>query len=127
MKRIGLNPDKDVSIVQVGSSPVRMAALANGAIDGTALTFEEMMVGKKMGFNILLDITQLGIEALNSDLVTTRRFIRNSRETVQRFVKAMVKAVQVYTNDKQFSMEVIAKYTKSRDMEKIELGYDYNA
>ena len=127
LKRIGLAPDKDVTIVQVGSSPVRMAALANGAIDGTALTFEEMMVGKRMGFNILLDITQLGIEALNSDLVTTRRFIRDSRETVQRFVKAMVKGVHFYANNKKFSMEVIARYTKSRDMEKIELGYDYNA
>lgn len=127
LKKIGLSPDKDVTIIQVGSSPVRMAALANRAIDGTALTFEEMMVAKKMGFNILLDISKLGIEALNSDVVTSRRFIRDSRETVQRFVKGMVKGVHSYANNKKFSMDVIASYTKSRDMEKIEYGYDYNA
>jgi ABC-type nitrate/sulfonate/bicarbonate transport system substrate-binding protein len=127
LKKFGLSPEKDVTIVQVGSSPVRMAALANGSIDGTALTFEEMLVAKKLGFNILLDITTLGIEGLNSDMVTTRKFIRESRDTVQRFVRAMVKGTSFYAKNKSFSMDVIARYTKSRDMEKIENGYDYNA
>ena len=127
LKRVGLVPDKDVAIVQVGSSPVRMAALARGAIDATALNFEEMLFAKKMGFNLLLDVSKLGIEALNSDMVTSRRFIRDSRETVRRFVKGMVDGVHFYRNNKKFSMEVISRYTKSRDMEKIEQGYDFNA
>ena len=127
LKRLGLVPEKDVSIVQLGSSPVRMAALAKGAIDATALSFEEMLVAKKTGFNLLLDISKLGIESLNSDMITSRRFVRDARETVRRFVKGMVDGVHFYRNNKKFSMEVIAKYTKSRDMEKIEQGYDYNA
>ena len=127
LKRIGLVPGKDVSIIQVGSSPVRMAALANGAIDGTALSFEEMMVAKKMGFNVLLDITKLNIEALNSDFVTTRRFVRDSKATLKRFVKGMVQGVHFYANNKKFAMDVISRYSKSRDMEKIEYGYDYNS
>jgi ABC-type nitrate/sulfonate/bicarbonate transport system substrate-binding protein len=50
LKKIGLVPERDVSIVQVGSASVRMAALANGAIDGTALTVEEVLVARKLGF-----------------------------------------------------------------------------
>jgi NitT/TauT family transport system substrate-binding protein len=84
LKKIGLVPDKDVAIIQIGSSPVRMAALSNGVADGTALTFEEMMVAKKMGFNVMLNIMEFGVESLNSDVVTTRRYIRESRETVRR-------------------------------------------
>ena len=76
LKKIGLVADKDVAIIQVGSSPVRMAALANGVADGTALTFEEMMVAKKMGFNVMLNIMDFGVESLNSNVVTTRRFMR---------------------------------------------------
>src|ERR1043165_2953717 len=127
LKKLGLVPDKDVAIVQIGSSPVRMAALANGAADGTALTFEEMMVAKKMGFNVMLNIMDYGVESLNSDVVTTRRFIRESRDTVQRFIKAMVKGVSFFAANKKFAMDVIARYTKSKDMEKIEYGYDYAA
>ena len=126
-QEIGLVPDKDVAIIQVGSSPVRMAALANGVADGTALTFEEMMVAKKMGFNVLMNLMDFGVEALNSDVVTTRRFIRESRDTVQRFIKGMIKGVSFFAANKKFSMDVIARYTKSTDMEKIEYGYDFVA
>ena len=125
LKKLGLVPDKDVAIIQVGSSPVRMTALANGVADGTALTFEEMMIAKKMGFNVMLNIMDYGIEALNSDVVTTRRYMRESKDTVQRFIKGMIKAVSFYASNKKFSMDVIARYTKSADMEKIEYGYDY--
>ncbi len=127
LKKIGLVPDKDVAIVQIGSSPVRMAALVNGAADGTALTFEEMMVAKKMGFNVMLNLVELGVESLNSDVVTTRKFMRESRETVQRFIKGMIKGVSFFAANKKFSMDVIARYTKSNDTEKIEYGYDYAA
>ena len=127
LKKLGLVADKDVAIVQVGSSPVRMAALANGVADGTALTFEEMMVAKKMGFNVMLNIMDFGVESLNSDVVTTRRFMRDSRETVQRFIKGMIKGVSFFAANKKFSMDVIGRYTKSNDKEKIEYGYDYAA
>ena len=127
LKKVGLVPEKDVTIIQIGSSPVRMAALANGSADGTALTFEEMMIAKKMGFNVLLNLMDFGIESLNSDVVTTRRFIRDSKDTVQRFIKAMIKGVNFFDANKKFSMDVIARYTKSNDAEKIEYGYDYAA
>jgi ABC-type nitrate/sulfonate/bicarbonate transport system substrate-binding protein len=127
LKKLGLVPEKDVAIIQIGSSPVRMAALANGVADGTALTFEEMMVAKKMGFNVLLNLMDFGVEALNSDVVTTRRFMRESRETVQRFIKGMTKGVSFFVANKKFSMDVIARYTKSTDAEKIEYGYDFVA
>ena len=127
LKKLGLVPDKDVAIVQIGSSPVRMAALANGVADGTALTFEEMLVAKKTGFNVLLNLMDFGVEALNSDVVTTRRFLRESRDTVQRFIKGMIKGVSFFAANKKFSMDVIARYTKSNDAEKIEYGYDFVA
>ena len=125
LKKIGLVPDKDVAIIQVGSSPVRMAALANGVADGTALTFEEMMVAKKMGFNVMLNIMDYGIESLNNDVITTRKYMRESRDIVQRFIKGMIKGVSFLAANKKFSMGVIARYTKSNDAEKIEYGYDY--
>src|SRR5947207_5746996 len=100
LKKIGLVPEKDVAIIQIGSSPVRMAALANGVADGTALTFEEMMVAKKMGFNVLLNLMDFGVEALNSDVVTTRKCMRESRETMQRFIKGMDKGVSFYAAKK---------------------------
>jgi hypothetical protein len=66
-----------------------------------------------------------GIESLNSDVITTRKYMRESRDIVQRFIKGMIKEVSFLAANKKFSMGVIARYTKSNDAEKIEYGYDY--
>ena len=127
LKKLGLVPTKTWQSFRSALRRCRMAALANGVADGTALTFEEMMVAKKMGFNVMLNIMDFGVESLNSDVVTTRRFMRDSRETVQRFIKGMIKGVSFFAANKKFSMDVIGRYTKSNDREKIEYGYDYVA
>lgn len=124
LKKLGLTP-ADVTIVQVGNSPVRMAALANGAIDGTAISYEEMTVAKRMGFAVLLDVSALGIEGLTSDVVTTRRYARDSRDVALRYIKSLAKGLSFYLKNKKFTMDVIAKYTRSNDMEKIEAGYEH--
>ena len=124
LKKLGLTP-ADVTIVQVGNSPVRMAALANGAIDGTAISYEEMTVAKRMGFAVLLDVSALGIEGLTSDVVTTRRYARESRDVALRYIKGLARGLSVYLKNKKFTMDVIAKYTRSNDLEKIEAGYEH--
>jgi NitT/TauT family transport system substrate-binding protein len=126
LKKLGLTP-ADVTIVQVGNSPLRMAALANGAIDGAALSYEEMSVAKRMGFTILLDVSALGIEGLTSDVVTTRRYARESRDVALRYIKSFARGLSVYLKNKKFTMDVIAKYTRSEDREKIEIGYEHFA
>src|ERR1044071_8767691 len=124
LKKLGLTP-ADVTIVQVGNSPVRMAALANGAIDGTAISYEEMTVAKRMGFAVLLDVSALGIEGLTSDVVTTRRYARESRDVALRYIKSLARGLSVYLKNKKFTMDVIAKYTRSSDTDKIEAGYEH--
>jgi len=126
LKKLGLTP-ADVTVVQVGNSPVRMAALANGAIDGTAISYEEMTVAKKMGFTVLLDVSALGIEGLTSDVVTTRRYARESRDVALRYIKSLARGLSVYLKNKKFTVDVIAKYTRSNDMEKAEIGYEHYA
>ena len=39
LRKLGLNPDKDVTMLQVGGSPQRLAALQSGAVQGAALDF----------------------------------------------------------------------------------------
>jgi NitT/TauT family transport system substrate-binding protein len=124
LKKLGLTP-ADVTIVQVGNSPMRMAALGNGAIDGAALSYEEVIVAKRLGLSVLLDVSALGIEGLTSDVVTTRRYARESRDVALRYIKSLARGLSVYLKNKKFTMDVIAKYTRSSDAEKIEAGYEH--
>ena len=72
LRKLNIDPDKDVTIRQVGQSPVRLAALQAGSIDATTITVEDKLAAEKFGLTILVDIPKLGVEVLSSGVVTTR-------------------------------------------------------
>ena len=83
LEKLGLNPDKDVTIRQVGQSPLRLAALQAGIIQGTTLSAEDKVAADKLGLPSLLDVRKLGVEFLGADIVATRRMIKTDEATVR--------------------------------------------
>jgi ABC-type amino acid transport substrate-binding protein len=56
LTRFGLNPDKDVTIVQLDAQPSRFAALVAGGIEATLVAPPFDVTAKKQGFPILVFI-----------------------------------------------------------------------
>ncbi|MGZ8494960.1 MAG: ABC transporter substrate-binding protein, partial [Candidatus Binatia bacterium] len=61
LRKFGLNPIKDVTILQMGSQPDRVRALAAGSIDATLVSPPLDLAAKKQGYNILVNLVDLGI------------------------------------------------------------------
>ncbi len=127
LKKTGLDPDRDATILQIGLSPARIRALEAGAIDGTILTVEERAAANPLGVNVLLDLRTLGVEFLSNDLVTSRKFIRENGETVRSFMKAVVEGIHYYKTQKGRAMGIMSRYMRGADPKTIEVGYDFNA
>lgn len=127
LRKLAIDPDKDVTLRQVGQSPVRLAALQAGAIDATTITVEDKLAAEKFGLNILIDIPKLGIEVLSSGVVTTKSFIKREEETVRRFMRSIVEGIHYYRTHKSRSIDIMSKYMKVADPRLIEIGYDFNA
>jgi NitT/TauT family transport system substrate-binding protein len=127
LRKLAIDPDKDVILRQVGQSPVRLAALQAGSIDATTITVEDKLAAEKFGLKILIDIPKLGIEVLSSGVVTTRSFIKREEETVRKFMRSMVEGIHYYRAHKSRSLEIMSKYMKVADPRLIEIGYDFNA
>src|ERR1041384_1171058 len=60
--QLGLNPKRDIQVIQVGGQETRVVALKTGAIDATVLAPELVLVGRKFGFNPLYDFVAKGME-----------------------------------------------------------------
>lgn len=127
LRKLAIDPDKDVTLRQVGQSPVRLAALQAGSIDATTITVEDKLAAEKFGLKILIDIPKLGIEVLSSGVVTTRSFIKREQETVRRFMRSIVEGIHHYRTHKARSIDIMSKYMKVADPRLIEIGYDFNA
>jgi len=124
--KLGLDPEKDVTIRQVGQSPVRLTALQTNAIQGTLLSVEDKVVADRLGFRLLVDVSKLGVNFLGADLVTTRSLIKAEESTLRKFMKSIVEGIRYYKTHKFESVQTIGRYMKVKDAAILEAGYDFN-
>ena len=124
LARLGLNPLKDVTIVQTGSTPERLAALESRRVQATVLVPPTTFIAQKRGFYLMGDVAALGLAYQHQGGATTRRFIREHPEAVRNFVKSYIEAVHRTKTDRQGAIKTLAKYLHLEDRELLEKTYD---
>jgi NitT/TauT family transport system substrate-binding protein len=125
LQKIGLVPEKDVSMIQLGDPLMRQAALEGNRVQATVHVAPSTFAAQKKGFNVLADVAALGLPYQHTGLATTRKYIREHPEIVRAFVKSYVEAVCQLKIDRKSGLAVLAKYMggiKDRDI--LETTYD---
>jgi NitT/TauT family transport system substrate-binding protein len=123
LKKFGMDPAKDVTILQVGTQPARVQALAAGAIDATLISPPLDLAAKKQGYNILVNIADLGIPYPQTVIETTDRFIKENPQTVKHFLKGFLEGVRYAASHRDHTKKVITKYLMTADPEVVEATY----
>jgi NitT/TauT family transport system substrate-binding protein len=123
LKKFGLDPAKDVTIVQLGTQPSRVQALAAGAIDATIISPPLDITAKKQGYPILINIADLGIPYPQQVIETTDSFTRENPRAVKNFLKGFIEGVRYATTHKEETKKVMIKYLKTTDPEILEATY----
>ena len=124
LARLGLNPGKDVTIIQVGSTPERLAALETGRVQGTVFPPPASFLAQKRGFHLLADVTSLGLAYQHQGGVTTRRYLRERPDVVRNFVKSYIEATHRTKTDRKEGRRILAKYLRLSDKELLEQTYE---
>ena len=122
-KRFGLDPAKDLIILQGGTQPSRLQALAAGAIDATLVSPPLDLTAKKQGYPILVNIAELGIQYPQLVIETTDRFNRENPAAVKSFLKGFIEGVHYVAGNKEETKKTITKYLKTADPEILEATY----
>lgn len=125
LRKIGLTPGKDLTIVQVGSGPERLSAVLTGRVTAAVINPPSSFIAEKRGLAILADVAQMGLVFQHTGVATTRRYIKEHHDTVRRYVKAHVEAVHKMWTDKEATIKALGKYMGSGvDRETLEKSYD---
>lgn len=106
LKKLGLNPAKDVSILAVGGTPERLAALRSGRIQATLLNPPTIFMAERQSFHVLVDVSNLPFQ--NNGVVATRKFIREQPNIVRRYVKSQIEAVHIMKTDRKTGLKIFA-------------------
>ena len=122
-KRFGIDPAKDLILLQGGTQPTRLQALSTGALDATLASPPLDLVAKKQGFNILVNIADLGIPYPQLVIETTDRFNREQPQTVKNFLKGFIGGIRYAASHKEETKKGITKYLNIADPEILEATY----
>jgi NitT/TauT family transport system substrate-binding protein len=107
----GMNPEKDITVLALGGSGDRLAALAAGIVDATPLDVAYIQRTEKLGYNNLLylgDVVnlRLGGFAVNNDK------IQRNPEQITRVVRATLKGVRFMRTNKPETLAIMRDYLK---------------
>ena len=124
---LGLDPNRDkIAIMQVGTQPDRVAALASGRIDATPLEPGFGQAAKDKGLTVMLDMTKADVPYLNTVLVATRRFIKESPQQVEAFLKGTIDGFAFLPNpaNEKVVKSVLARRLKLSTPQSVQIMYD---
>lgn len=124
LKRWGLDPKKDVALIQVGSIPNMFAALKAQAIQAGLFSPPYTTMAKKAGFCELADIGSMGLKFQKEAFGARRSFLEKNREVMIRFVTALVEAIHFVKEHPDEAISLIRKYTKIEDAEVLKETYE---
>ena len=123
LNRFGIK-ETDVTYVQAGSIPARLAAMQTNALQATLLQAPETLKAKEIGMRALLDFTKLDVEWQQNGVAVTRDYIKKKPDTIRRFMRAYVDAIHFNLTNPKGAQKILQKYLAIKDEKSVEEAYN---
>ena len=129
LKNLGLEPDRDVTILQVGGSGERAAAFRSGKIAGFPAPPGVLHLTKGIAQRVLVSTAEFHKPYAFPYIcgTTTKTYLASNRPTVKRLVMALTEGVQFFQTRKEESKQILAKYSRQNNEAYLEAAYEINA
>jgi NitT/TauT family transport system substrate-binding protein len=124
LRKLGLDPAKDVSFVPIGSDALRLTAVQAGKVDFT-LSYETLRA-KSLGLRVLLYVGDFVGGVPVGYTVTTKK-LQSNRDVLKRFVKAITVAAKFFFENKEGSERIMGKWLSINDTAFLEQLYQDDA
>lgn len=115
LTKYGLEPVRDVPILQIGGMPEIAAALSKRLIYAAPMSFPMVYVAQQAGMKILANLARENIPFMHGGITTSRRFIKERRAEAKAFLRAYGKAVHFMHFRKEETKGIFSRYTKIKD------------
>jgi NitT/TauT family transport system substrate-binding protein len=125
IRKAGLQPEKDVALIQLEDYAGIMGGIQSGRIAAGALADPFTDHAKKLGYQEIADIAALGLEFPFVGIVTKKSFIKEQPDVVQRFVRAYTESIALYKNNRELAKKVTSKYTGIKEAEILTSTVDF--
>jgi NitT/TauT family transport system substrate-binding protein len=125
LKKLGVDPVKDATILQIGDEPSRIAAIKSGNIDGTVANAPFGIEAERLKLSVLADSVKMDIPFFNTGLLGSKRFLDKEETKVLNFLRAYLEAIKVLKTEREYSIKALAQFTRVQNLKAVQEGYDY--
>jgi NitT/TauT family transport system substrate-binding protein len=122
LRHFGIDP-KEVTILQIGSTPARFAALTAKGVDASIVWFPVTEIAKAQGYNKLLDLKEVFPEWPYETFAAKESYLAKERDQVTKFLRAYQRGVKYTLDNKSEAVKIIQKHVKM-DPAYAPAGYD---
>lgn len=111
----GLDPVKDIKMIQTGGVPENLLFMQQGIIKGALISSPTLEKAKELGYKEFLNLGEIKYRYPGTALLTTVSFVRSRPQTLNRFLKATLEGIKYAKANPDFTIQVLAKYTRNSD------------
>jgi len=127
LRKLGVDPDKDVKIIPTGGTAERFAALSKGVTQFTIIPEPFLTQAEKLGFRNLYNITDLKIPFWWNGILSREAIVKTRRPLMLKLTRAMIEAIHIIKTEKEYAKGLIRKNLGVSDPEGLERAYkDYS-
>ncbi len=127
LRHLGLDADKDVQMLALGTNDVMWSALQTGRVSATILSPPGTLFARKAGMNFMVDLTDLKLEYQGSTIATRRSFVQKNPQLATRALRAIVRGVHLFKSRKEDTMRILGKFLGTKDRAALEESWEYAA
>ncbi len=111
----GLDPNKDIKMIQTGGVPEILLFMQQGVVKGGLISSPTLEKAKELGYREFMNLSEVKFRYPGTALVTTDSFIRSRPQTVNRFLKATLEGIKYAKANPDFTTRILGKYTRTTD------------
>jgi len=115
LKHVGLDPERDLIVMQLGAGPEMVAALETNRIQAAALTTRYAIPFLQRGWPVLVDLSKTDLVYPSSCVASSRAFIKAEPKTTEDFLRAYVAGIKLIKKDHSFAEKSFSKWLREKD------------
>ncbi len=124
LQKAGLNPDRDVAVLQTkGAAEVLQSLLTKNAEAGLVVPPLTVLARQK-GLKELVDLIGAKVPYIQTSVATTRHLIQKDPLLAENFIKAITEAAAFEKQDPKGTKEILSKYLKNLSGDLLEETYN---
>ena len=125
LRKQGLEPGRDVTLIQTGDLFAAVTMLRTRAIVAAPFSSPANLRAEEVGAKVILNMGKAGVYFPHDAFMARRSFINANEDLVRRFLKAYSEGVYRLFTDRDLSRRAISNYGRASDAKTIEAVYKY--